>query len=93
VERAEASLRELGVAGDLRVRHFGDLARVELSPGELIRWSAGERRESLERALLQAGYHQVEIDARGFRSGALNELVSIASTRSTDAASAAVSGD
>ena len=32
VERAEAALRELGVMGDLRVRHFGSLARVELGP-------------------------------------------------------------
>ena len=32
VERAERSLRELGISGDLRVRHHGDLARVELSP-------------------------------------------------------------
>src|SRR5262249_9729369 len=34
VERAESALRSLGIAGDLRVRHFGDLARVELAPAE-----------------------------------------------------------
>ena len=93
VERAEASLRTLGIAGDLRVRHFGDLARVELSSVELARWSIGERRALVEQALTEAGYERVEIDPRGFRSGALNELVSIAPTRSADAASAAIPGD
>ncbi|HEY2165414.1 MAG TPA: ATP-dependent sacrificial sulfur transferase LarE [Gemmatimonadaceae bacterium] len=97
VERAEASLRELGIVGDLRVRHFGELARVELTAAELSRWGAGERRTSLEHALIEAGYQRVEIDPRGFRSGALNELASIgggrARTRDSDAASAPVSGD
>lgn len=95
VERAEASLRELGIAGDLRVRHFGELARVELSAPELSRWDAGERRAALERALIEAGYERVELDPRGFRSGALNELASIARARThdSDAASAPVSGD
>jgi uncharacterized protein len=97
VERAEASLRELGVAGDLRVRHFGELARVELTAAELSRWGAGERRASIEHALIEAGYQRVEIDPRGFRSGALNELASIgggrARTHDSDTASAPVSGD
>jgi uncharacterized protein len=73
VERAEAALRELGVTGDLRVRHFGARARVELSAGELSRWSSPGNRSSLESAVLAAGYEDVEIDPRGFRSGALNE--------------------
>ena len=95
VERAESALRELGITGDLRVRHLGELARVELTPGELARWSEGERRAMLEHALGEAGYERVEIDPRGFRSGSLNELVSVARNASAagDAASAAVSGD
>ena len=93
VERAEASLRELGIAGDLRVRHFGELARVELTAVELSRWSTGERRAVLEQALIEAGYERVEIDPRGFRSGALNELARIARTNVSDTASAPLSGD
>jgi len=91
VERAEAALRSLGIAGDLRVRHFGELARVELAGDELARWSVGAERARLERAVAEAGYERVELDPRGFRSGALNELASI--RRNPDAASAAVSGD
>lgn len=73
VERAEAALRELGIAGDLRVRHFGDEARIELSPNELREWASGLNRQRLERAVLGAGYQRADVDPRGFRSGALNE--------------------
>jgi uncharacterized protein len=72
IERAEAALRALGITGDLRVRHFGERARVELGPAELAHWSEAEPRAQLERAVTEAGYTTVEL--RGFRSGALNEL-------------------
>jgi uncharacterized protein len=74
IERAEAALRALGIVGDLRVRHYGDRARVELSPTELLQWSNGIDRERLELAVRTAGYSEVEIDPRGYRSGSLNEL-------------------
>ena len=73
VEAAERALRALGVTGDLRVRHHGDLARVELAPGELERWlgaGAGELRD----AVCKAGFVRVALDLRGFRSGSLNVL-------------------
>jgi len=73
VERAEAALRDLGITGDLRVRHFGDAARVELSPDELRTWSSGANRRRLEDTVLAAGYQRADVDPRGFRSGALNE--------------------
>jgi pyridinium-3,5-biscarboxylic acid mononucleotide sulfurtransferase len=78
VEHAEAAVRALGVVGDLRVRHFGQLARVELSPPELAAWLSPERSTALCAAVLAAGYTEVEIDPRGFRSGGLNELAGIA---------------
>jgi uncharacterized protein len=74
VERAEAALRALGIEGDLRVRHHGDRARVELSTGELQRWSHADGRGAVDSAVRSAGYSEVEIDPRGFRSGSLNEL-------------------
>ena len=77
VEAAEAALRALGIAGDLRVRHHGELARVELGPVELARWSVPDRRAALERAVIGAGYTRVEIDPRGFRSGAMNQLAGL----------------
>lgn len=74
VEQAESALRALGVVGDLRVRHFGARARVEMARDEIARWSEGGARARLEAALTGVGYEEIEIDHRGFRSGALNEL-------------------
>jgi pyridinium-3,5-biscarboxylic acid mononucleotide sulfurtransferase len=71
VERAERALRELGVAGDLRVRHHGELARVEAAPAEIARLLAGG---PAREAVVAAGYARVAIDLRGFRSGSLNVL-------------------
>ncbi|NUO63704.1 MAG: ATP-dependent sacrificial sulfur transferase LarE [Gemmatimonadaceae bacterium] len=73
VERAEAALRTLGVRGDLRVRHHGDLARIELHATELERWLAADC-APLHDAVRGAGFERVALDLRGFRSGSLNVL-------------------
>jgi hypothetical protein len=69
VERAEAALRALGVAGDLRVRDHGDLARVELDAAELSRWLAAPARAALRTAVCAAGFARVAVDLRGFPLG------------------------
>ena len=74
VERAEHSLRELGISGDLRVRHHGDLARVELSPEMLALWLAPVPLRMIIAAVRAAGFGRVVVDLRGFRSGSLNVL-------------------
>jgi uncharacterized protein len=74
IEVAEAGLRALGIAGDLRVRHHGDLARVELSRDELDSWLVPSRQALLRDAVRSAGFARVALDLRGFRSGSLNVL-------------------
>jgi uncharacterized protein len=74
VERAEASLRALGIAGDLRVRHHGDLARVELARDELAEWLHATHVAQVAQAVRDAGFARVALDLRGFRSGSLNVL-------------------
>ncbi len=74
VERAEAALRALGIDGDLRVRHHGDVARVELAPPLVAEWLPSARAEELLRAVRAAGFARVSVDLRGFRSGSLNVL-------------------
>ncbi len=69
VARAESALRRLGFR-QLRVRHYGDLARLELEPAELPR-AVAERRQVVE-AVRSAGYTYVTLDLEGFRSGNLN---------------------
>ena len=74
VERAERSLRDLGVQGDLRVRYHDDLARVEVSQAVLEYWLAPERSVLVYGAVRAAGFARVALDLRGFRSGSLNVL-------------------
>jgi uncharacterized protein len=73
IDRAELALRELGYRV-LRVRHFGETARVELGIDELDRIRDANARAVLERAIIAAGYTTVEIGAEPFRSGTLNRL-------------------
>jgi pyridinium-3,5-biscarboxylic acid mononucleotide sulfurtransferase len=74
VEQAESALRDLGITGNLRVRHHGELARVEIDRAQVERWKSGAAFESLANAVLAAGFAKVELDPRGFRSGSLNVL-------------------
>ena len=74
VDRAELELRRLGVTGNLRVRHHGDRARVEMDRDQLEHWSRPGVREQVVDAVTAAGYAEVELDPRGFRSGSLNVL-------------------
>jgi pyridinium-3,5-biscarboxylic acid mononucleotide sulfurtransferase len=71
VEAGEAYLRSLGVTGDLRVRHLGDRARVEVEP-TWIPW-VEERRAAITDHLTTLGFAAVEIDPRGYRRGSLLE--------------------
>jgi uncharacterized protein len=77
VERAEAALRALGVEGDLRVRHFGATGKVEIAREWLAQWLSEPQRSQLIAAVRAAGFADVEIDPKGFRSGALNILAGV----------------
>ena len=74
IEQGEESLRQLGFR-EFRVRHHGDLARVEIGRGELAKALNVETLDRITSALKQAGYHYVTLDTSGFRSGSLNELL------------------
>jgi uncharacterized protein len=69
VERAEAALRGLGFT-QVRVRHYGDTARIEVELAELERLLAV--REQVVAGVRAAGYRYVTLDLEGFRSGNLN---------------------
>lgn len=69
VAAAESALRALGFR-QLRVRHYGDLARLELPVDELA--SVVARRDEVVAAVTGAGYRYVTLDLEGFRSGNLN---------------------
>ncbi len=70
VDEAERVLRALGFTG-FRVRHHGDIARLEVSQDDLQR--ALEQREAIVERLNVLGYVYVTLDLQGFRSGSMNE--------------------
>jgi pyridinium-3,5-biscarboxylic acid mononucleotide sulfurtransferase len=70
IEAAEASLMELGLR-DVRVRHHGDVARLEIHPREWDRFAA--MRRQVAEAVAAAGFPRVLVDLEGYRRGALNE--------------------
>jgi uncharacterized protein len=74
VDAAEAFLRSLGFR-ELRVRHHGDLARLEIARGEMARlWEEG-RADAIVARLRDLGFVHVSLDLAGFRSGSLNEAL------------------
>lgn len=79
VERAEAILRAAGFR-ELRVRHHGDVARIEVALDELPRLLQPEVRERVLEDIRALGYRFVAVDLEGFRSGSLNQGIVLNAT-------------
>lgn len=69
IERAEAAVKALGFR-QVRVRHHGDVARIEVEPEEITRLL--QHREQVVSALRAAGYKFVSLDLEGYSTGSLN---------------------
>jgi pyridinium-3,5-biscarboxylic acid mononucleotide sulfurtransferase len=69
IEQAEAALKALGFR-QVRVRHHGDVARIEVDPDEIERLVA--ERQRVAEAVRQAGYEFVSADLDGYATGSLN---------------------
>ena len=82
VAEAERALRALGFR-QVRVRHYGDVARVELDVDELE--VAVRRRVEVTQAVRAAGYAYVTLDLEGFRSGNLNAALVASAGPGSDA--------
>ena len=72
IERAEAALFDLGFR-ELRVRHHGDVARLEVPDADMLR--ALQHREAITTALRATGYTYITLDLAGLRSGSMNEVL------------------
>lgn len=82
IERAEEALRDLGFAGDVRVRdQGGDLARIEVPQDRLADLVA--RRTDVVAAMREAGFRYVTLDLEGFRSGSQNLVITLGRTAPT----------
>lgn len=71
IEQAELVLRRLGLR-QLRVRHHGSLARIEVQPGDF--GQVLDHRDEIVEQIKQIGYVYVTLDLAGFRSGSMNEV-------------------
>jgi uncharacterized protein len=83
VAEAEAALHELGFT-ELRVRHEGDLARIEVPLDDLERLLTA--RLAVVEAVRAAGYQAVTVDLEGLRSGNLNERLGAERASSSNSA-------
>ncbi len=72
IEGAEADLRALGFRV-LRVRHHGEIARIEVAPEELPKLVEPELAKAVDAAIRRHGFRHVTVDLRGYRLGSLNE--------------------
>ncbi len=74
VERCEQLLFDLGFR-QVRVRHHGPLARIEVDPGEMGKLMSPEIRESVNLGIRKAGFLYVTVDLQGYRMGSMNEMI------------------
>jgi pyridinium-3,5-biscarboxylic acid mononucleotide sulfurtransferase len=74
VERGEEALRQLGFQ-QFRVRHHGDIVRIEIAAPELQRAMSLEMAAEFTRIFKPLGFKYVTLDLEGFRSGSMNDIL------------------
>ena len=83
VERGEDAIRAFGFR-QFRVRHHGDIVRIEIARDELARALSPEMAAEFARAFKALGFKFVTLDLEGFRSGSMNALLSIDELKRVD---------
>ncbi len=78
VAQAEEFLRKLGFV-QVRVRHHGQIARIEIEPSEFPKITEKKIREAVVKSFKKFGYIYIALDLAGFRSGSMNEPLNLAS--------------
>lgn len=84
VERGEDALRELGFS-QFRVRHHGDIVRLEIASEEMHRALTPQMAAEFTRIFKGLGFKFVTLDLEGFRSGSMNTLLPLAELRQRSA--------
>jgi uncharacterized protein len=75
IERGEDALRTMGFR-QVRVRHHGEIVRIEIAREELPRALTAEMAREFTSVFKQLGFKFVTLDLEGFRSGSMNQLLS-----------------
>ena len=74
IGKGEAYIKSLGIS-QVRLRHHGDVARIEVSEPDISILTNSENRSKVVTAIKNLGYKYVTLDIQGFRSGSLNEAL------------------
>ena len=80
IDQGEETLRRMGFL-QTRVRHHGDIARIEIDRNDLARALTLENFDAISRQFKRLGFRYVAIDVDGYRTGALNEVLTQIQTR------------
>jgi len=75
IDKAEQYLLDLGFQ-QIRVRHHGDIARIEVSPQERTRFVDDKLMDQVNEQFRQIGFAYTALDLKGYRTGSLNEQIS-----------------
>lgn len=76
IEQAEAALHALGFT-QVRVRHHGTLARVEIARPDLPRALSLDALDRITQAVRAAGFTYITLDTQGYRSGSMNDVLPV----------------
>jgi uncharacterized protein len=74
IQAAEDAIRGLGIR-QVRVRHYGDTARIEVEQDDLVRLAAGNVRQRIVDVFKELGYVYICLDLEGYRTGSLNAVL------------------
>jgi pyridinium-3,5-biscarboxylic acid mononucleotide sulfurtransferase len=80
VEAGEEALRELGFR-QVRVRHHGEIVRIEVSRDELELAFSAEMAAKLVPIFKKLGFKYVTLDCEGYRSGSMNAVLPVEEIR------------
>jgi uncharacterized protein len=83
VEQAERLLHEMGFA-QCRVRHHGEVARIEVEPADVAKLASSDTAATIARRLQELGFQYVTLDLQGYRPGSMNETLAARGDRDGD---------
>jgi pyridinium-3,5-biscarboxylic acid mononucleotide sulfurtransferase len=76
VDKAEQMLMDLGFR-QLRVRHHGDIARIEVSAAERVKFFDEQLMDKIYDEFKKIGFKYVALDLKGYRTGSMNEVLNL----------------
>jgi uncharacterized protein len=75
VGEGERFLRDLGVAGQVRVRHHGDVARLEVDARDIVKFAEENVRDRIVQYFKSLGFKHIALDMEGYSMGSLNRTL------------------